>query len=45
MALIIAIGLHEENISRITEILETQDPTIYTKVAEPNGLYLMKVYY
>ncbi len=45
MAVLIAIGLHEEDISIITKILETKDPCLYTKVAEPNGLYLTKVYY
>jgi tRNA pseudouridine38-40 synthase len=45
MALIIAIGLHEEKLETISKILETRDPLLYTKVADPSGLYLMKVYY
>ncbi|MCR5787414.1 MAG: tRNA pseudouridine(38-40) synthase TruA [Acholeplasmatales bacterium] len=45
MALIIAIGLKEEKLETITKILETRDPFVYTKVADPSGLYLMHVYY
>lgn len=45
MALLIAIGKHEEDVSTISEILLKQDPFIFTKVANPSGLYLWHVYY
>ncbi len=45
MALLIEIGKHKENKDTITYILETQDRSKFTKVANPNGLYLYHVYY
>jgi len=45
MALIIAIGKHEEEEKTIIDILEKKDPFIFTKVANPCGLYLWHVYY
>lgn len=45
MALIIAIGKHEEKVETVSKILETTDPFVFTKVANPCGLYLWHVYY
>ncbi len=45
MALLIAVAKGEEDLSLISVILETQNPLLYTKVANPSGLYLEKVYY
>lgn len=45
MSLLIEIGKKREKIETITYILETQDRLKFTKVANPNGLYLYHVYY
>jgi len=45
MATLVAVGKREIDIEIISKILETRDPFIYTKVANPSGLYLEKVYY
>ncbi len=45
MSLLIEIGKHKEKIETITYILETEDRLKFTKVANPNGLYLYHVYY
>jgi len=45
MAVLIAVGKKEVELDVINKILETRNPFIYTKVANPSGLYLEKVYY
>lgn len=45
MAALIAVSKKEEDLSIIEEILETRNPLLFTKVANPSGLYLEKVYY
>lgn len=45
MAVLIAVSKKEEDLSIIEEILETRNPLLFTKVANPSGLYLEKVYY
>lgn len=45
MALLIAIAKNEEDLNLIAKILETRNPLLFTKVANPSGLYLEKVYY
>lgn len=45
MAVLIAVAKQEIPLDTISKILETKDPFIYTKVANPSGLYLEKVYY
>ncbi len=45
MAVLIAVSKREEDLSIIEEILETRNPLLFTKVANPSGLYLEKVYY
>lgn len=45
MAVLIAVAKKEVDISIISKILETRNPLLYTKVANPCGLYLEKVYY
>lgn len=45
MACLISASKGEVSIDIISQILETRDPLLFTKVANPSGLYLEKVYY
>jgi tRNA pseudouridine38-40 synthase len=42
---LILIGKGKKEIGVIKEILTTKDKSLCGKTAEPNGLYLNKVYY